>query len=893
MINIAASADAFVRIEDLEALDALLAKHKVTMLTGEIGVGKRLLLRSLENRWVGPTLRIPYHHTETPYRGSGLEIVFAGLQTVTGGKLGCDLGDRSTTDRELASTVLKALNCAEIPEGTLIIIPGVDEMDHSSQAVLGHVLRRLSDPRVRIVLSARQVTDESPLAGIPHLHLRTRGHAELTALAQHLTGGRVCKASARIAVRTAAGRAHALGMVLQQMSESQQVGHFGISVPVRIGPNAASMAHEIVGDLNNDLTRTLKLLALAPLTCSRALHELVPELFMHLSDLESRGLVERRGRSVLITDEFVRAAVHGSMSSGERLSLHQQLAAACAQSDAPLKDWHDSFAAGNDGAASRLAADALAFITDGLVDAGIEFIERALSISPDAAQLASGLVDAAEALLERGESAFASRYLRFAQDSKDPCVAVRARAIGFRSDYLQTQTLPSRLINHWSRSELSAAPRQVAHLQLTLGLLHCDHRELADAAELLETAERMEEHFGPEERRLRDALRMSVDAAHGDDQLALASLAELGALEPTELTAESLLATASALMLTEHYQSAQACLELLRHICSEATIWRTQARYLEAEIAIRSGQIGQALGLIQCFTEEASVDPSIRQDRLLLLQCWHLLTSGRASDAEAKESELASYATRTRNRTLLAALNALQGNYLLRVGLPAAAARHLQRCDEHTNGELNPNQYRHEPDFIEALIRLGRREHAALLLKRLRSRTERAPSRWAEGAVRRCEALLAPGQQSVDLLQSALRAQPDSVLAQALLHSALAERLADLGAASRSREQAQLAASLMEEIGARPAAERDAVPFPESVETPEFTRPELNGLSDDERVVVEMVRAGLKNREIASRIYVSLRTVELRLTAVYRKLGVTSRTELVARLAGAPPMATT
>ena len=46
----------------------------------------------------------------------------------------------------------------------------------------------------------------------------------------------------------------------------------------------------------------------------------------------------------------------------------------------------------------------------------------------------------------------------------------------------------------------------------------------------------------------------------------------------------------------------------------------------------------------------------------------------------------------------------------------------------------------------------------------------------------------------------------------------------------------------------------------------------------------------MKNREIASRIFVSLRTVELRLTSVYRKLEVGSRTELIARLAREPAL---
>ena len=57
-------------------------------------------------------------------------------------------------------------------------------------------------------------------------------------------------------------------------------------------------------------------------------------------------------------------------------------------------------------------------------------------------------------------------------------------------------------------------------------------------------------------------------------------------------------------------------------------------------------------------------------------------------------------------------------------------------------------------------------------------------------------------------------------------------------------------------------------------------------LTDTERQVAEHVALGLRNREVAERLYMSVRTVEANLSRVYAKLGVRSRTELAGRLKG-------
>lgn len=56
-------------------------------------------------------------------------------------------------------------------------------------------------------------------------------------------------------------------------------------------------------------------------------------------------------------------------------------------------------------------------------------------------------------------------------------------------------------------------------------------------------------------------------------------------------------------------------------------------------------------------------------------------------------------------------------------------------------------------------------------------------------------------------------------------------------------------------------------------------------LTEAERRIVELVIGGRSNKEVAATLFLSVKTVEVTLTRVYRKLGVRSRTELAARLA--------
>ncbi|WP_243788648.1 helix-turn-helix transcriptional regulator [Saccharopolyspora gloriosae] len=58
---------------------------------------------------------------------------------------------------------------------------------------------------------------------------------------------------------------------------------------------------------------------------------------------------------------------------------------------------------------------------------------------------------------------------------------------------------------------------------------------------------------------------------------------------------------------------------------------------------------------------------------------------------------------------------------------------------------------------------------------------------------------------------------------------------------------------------------------------------DLTGLTAQERAVAGLVAAGMTNKQAATELYVSVKTVQFHLTRIYAKLAIASRSELAAR----------
>jgi len=225
----------------------------------------------------------------------------------------------------------------------------------------------------------------------------------------------------------------------------------------------------------------------------------------------------------------------------------------------------------------------------------------------------------------------------------------------------------------------------------------------------------------------------------------------------------------------------------------------------------------------------------------------------------------------------------------LALGNPAAAERVLAPLTEFMRqvGLAEPwGPAPFLPDAVEALVRLGRLEEAQALLAELEASAARVDRAAALAAASRCRALLlaehGDAEAASDAIEQALRQHGRVPMpverARTLLVKGQLERRARRWRAAR--ESLQQALAIFEQAGAgawaaQARSELDRVRL--------HHRPQ-GELTDSERRVAGLAATGLTNREVAAQLFMSPKTVGANLARAYRKLGISSRAQLGARL---------
>jgi len=193
----------------------------------------------------------------------------------------------------------------------------------------------------------------------------------------------------------------------------------------------------------------------------------------------------------------------------------------------------------------------------------------------------------------------------------------------------------------------------------------------------------------------------------------------------------------------------------------------------------------------------------------------------------------------------------------------------------------DPNALQWAPDLVEAYVRVGRHDDAAAALTR---HLAHGRGGWARAAGERCHGLLA-ADDAFDLPFRRALELHDTPFETARTELCYGERLRRAGRRTEARVQLHAALERFDRLGAKPWAKRARGELRASGAHVSRRAPgATERLTPQELQVALTVARGATNREAAAALFLSPKTIEFHLRNIYRKMGVRSRTELVARL---------
>jgi DNA-binding CsgD family transcriptional regulator len=186
------------------------------------------------------------------------------------------------------------------------------------------------------------------------------------------------------------------------------------------------------------------------------------------------------------------------------------------------------------------------------------------------------------------------------------------------------------------------------------------------------------------------------------------------------------------------------------------------------------------------------------------------------------------------------------------------------------------------PDRIEAAVRVGRREEAEASLHLFETWAAESDTTWSLARLAVARALLSEGGEATAHFERALWLARDTrTFDCARIHLLYGEHLRRGRRRADSRVHLRLALEIFEEAQAAPWAERARTELLATGETARKRDPStIDQLTPQELQISRFVSQGLRNKEVAARLFLSPRTIDYHLRKVYVKLGITSRFEL-------------
>jgi DNA-binding CsgD family transcriptional regulator len=855
---------------------------------GSLGLGKSALLSEIPKLSDYRTVFLRASVPESDWPLSGLTALLNGMDDPVLNRIADELLRDTSGALDVAGVSTMLLNGLHQRSSsrTIVVIDDADQLDPGSQAIIGYLARRLAGTDLAVFASLRENTVESPFSSLSVLQLGALNYNDTVRMLEAIPARQSVTAAVHAAAAASQGNPLAAVELYAGLLERQAEGKYALPVPL---PSRGSFEAEFaatLGGLTPGARQALDLLSLSFRSGITTLEKIQGDVWAGVDELLASGLISRSGPYLTITSQLLRGYVFSAMTPAVRTASHRALAEAARDSDPYARRWHMSFTALERQTPVGLLRYAVELIRAGEVAFAVEYIERALTINPGEAETAGRLATVAELLFNRGEFVHARRYLDWARHvARNPALILRLTGLSFEMEFTQGAAVRAGMVLRLVKEFGQHDPAYSAKLLAVGALYFAERWELKDAGELLLYAQEFRSSASAHSLALAEQAKLLTALISGSCETPPRKNDSAG-----DANVPGLLVRGRTLSYAEHHRSAQEAFTLVRNSAEPGQVnWRETAAVLAVDNEIRAGNVRTAVKLIEDL-ELHGPEMKYHRGMRYVFRVWRANALGDEALARACAAEAHQFVGVETHPAITAQIAACQGHFELIRGNLAESFAQLSRAAELGMAFANPSLLRCEGDLVEVLERLTRHREATQALSRLESRSRGRRSPWLIMTIARNRAMLADGDQSLELFKQALEgtASNVSLLERARTLLCFAERLVAFGRTREARDAMLRAKVLIDEAGANAWMQHvDSLLLDERVEP---ARPNVNPavlvLADHERGLAQMVARGMRNKEIAATLFVSVRTVEVRLTAIYRKLGVESRAQLTALATG-------
>jgi DNA-binding CsgD family transcriptional regulator len=903
------------RGEELHILDQMLAtvragESRAIVVHGEAGIGKSALVEDLAERLSG------CRSVRTTGVESEIELAFAGLHQLCAPLLDhlehLPVPQRAALQAAfgmitgpapdqflIGLAVLGILSDVSEEEPLLCLIDDYQWLDRASAQALAFAARRLGTESVGMIFTTRIPGDE--LAGLPELMIGKLADADARILLRSVIPTPLDRRIRDQIIAETGGNPLALLELPRGLRPAELAGGFGLPGAVHPAGAVTETFRRRLAALPVETRRLLVVAAADPTGDSalvwRAAEHRGVEPAAAGPAVES-GLAEI-GTRVRFRHPLARAVAYWSASADERRAAHRALADVIdAASDADRRVWHLAAASvgPDDDLATELERAAEHARARGGLAAAAAFLQRAALLTRDPANRARRAIAAANAKFQAGALDDATELLAAA--ATGPLEEIQRANIDLLRGALAFAT------NRGGDASLLllAAARRFERIDVDVA-----RQTYLDAISAAAFAGRLATPGGGVLEVARAAVRAPTPTRPGraPDLLldGLASNFVGGYAAAVPKLREALVAFGTDMSADEELRWMWLINLAALHLWDDEHWDPLSSRYLQ--LARTSGALSElplalsTRAMMLLFTGDLAAASALVDEQ-------HAVT-------KATGGNLAPYAAM--------GLAALRGSQAETIGLIEQTAREVPQRGEGIglavaewtravlfNGLADYPRamtaaeqalyYQEYPDLrypgvanwaaaehIEAAVRTGMRGTAAATTQWLAEMTSASGTEWALGVEAVSRALLAEGNEADRLYQAAItqlrRTRVHTALARA--HLVYGEWLRRDRRRVEAREQLRTALQMLESMRMAAFAERarrELLATGDSSARKRTTVTRTPELTAQEHQIARLASEGLSNPEIATRLFISAKTVQYHLSKVFTKLQITSRSEL-------------